>query len=210
MLKIVHLLTGVAALLLSFAPSLRGQAPFLEHNAALGLFMVGLLNIQFIPFYRLQVQGVRPVLAAASALMIIAAIVQAIVVLAPIGQIAGQPATLATLLLAVVAVLLHLASLQTQAGSRPQATSHRRSGAPSAGETADTEGPRETGTVKWFNTSKGFGFISRESGEDVFVHFRAIRGEGHRILIEGQRVDFTIVLRDKGPQAEDVVILHSR
>ncbi|HAF90534.1 MAG TPA: cold-shock protein, partial [Pseudomonas sp.] len=151
MLKIVHLLTGVAALLLSFAPSLRGQAPFLEHNAALGLFMVGLLNIQFIPFYRLQVQGVRPVLAAASALMIIAAIVQAIVVLAPIGQIAGQPATLATLLLAVVAVLLHLASLQTQAGSRPQATSHRRSGAPSAGETAGTEGPRETGTVKWFN-----------------------------------------------------------
>ncbi len=142
--------------------------------------------------------------------MIIAAIVQAIVVLAPIGQIAGQPATLATLLLAVVAVLLHLASLQTQAGSRPQATSHRRSGAPSAGETAGTEGPRETGTVKWFNTSKGFGFISRESGEDVFVHFRAIRGEGHRILIEGQRVDFTIVLRDKGPQAEDVVILHSR
>lgn len=210
MLKIVHLLTGVAALLLSFAPSLRGQAPFLEHNAALGLFMVGLLNIQFIPFYRLQVQGVRPVLAAASALMIIAAIVQAIVVLAPIGQIAGQPATLATLLLAVVAILLHLASLQTQAGSRPQATSHRRSGAPSAGETAGTEGPRETGTVKWFNTSKGFGFISRESGEDVFVHFRAIRGEGHRILIEGQRVDFTIVLRDKGPQAEDVVILHSR
>jgi len=210
MLKIVHLLTGVAALLLSFAPSLRGQAPFLEHNAALGLFMVGLLNIQFIPFYRLQVQGVRPVLAAASALMIIAAIVQAIVVLAPIGQIAGQPATLATLLLAVVAVLLHLASLQTQAGSRPQATSHRRSGAPSAGEAAGTEGPRETGTVKWFNTSKGFGFISRESGEDVFVHFRAIRGEGHRILIEGQRVDFTIVLRDKGPQAEDVVILHSR
>ena len=108
MLKIVHLLTGVAALLLSFAPSLRGQAPFLEHNAALGLFMVGLLNIQFIPFYRLQVQGVRPVLAAASALMIIAAIVQAIVVLAPIGQIAGQPATLATLLLAVVAVLLSI------------------------------------------------------------------------------------------------------
>jgi len=210
MLKIVHLLTGVAALLLSFVPSLRGQAPFLEHNAALGLFMVGLLNIQFIPFYRLQVQGVRPVLAAASALMIIAAIVQAIVVLAPIGQIAGQPATLATLLLAVVAVLLHLASLQTQAGSRPQANSHRRSGAPSAGETAGTEGPRETGTVKWFNTSKGFGFISRESGEDVFVHFRAIRGEGHRILIERQRVDFTIVLRDKGPQAEDVVILHSR
>ncbi|MBD3877462.1 cold-shock protein [Pseudomonas kunmingensis] len=64
---------------------------------------------------------------------------------------------------------------------------------------------REAGTVKWFNTSKGFGFISRDSGDDVFVHFRAIRGEGHRILVEGQRVEFTIMMRDKGLQAEDVV-----
>ncbi|WP_374442702.1 cold-shock protein [Pseudomonas panipatensis] len=64
---------------------------------------------------------------------------------------------------------------------------------------------RETGTVKWFNTSKGFGFISRDSGEDIFVHFRAIRGEGHRILIEGQRVEFSVVQRDKGLQAEDVI-----
>ncbi|MFG3499857.1 cold-shock protein [Pseudomonas sp. NPDC047963] len=64
---------------------------------------------------------------------------------------------------------------------------------------------RETGTVKWFNTSKGFGFISRDSGDDVFVHFRAIRGEGHRVLVEGQRVEFTIMMRDKGLQAEDVV-----
>ncbi|HCH7783047.1 TPA: cold-shock protein [Pseudomonas aeruginosa] len=54
--------------------------------------------------------------------------------------------------------------------------------------------------MKWFNTSKGFGFISRDSGEDIFVHFRAIRGEGHRILIEGQRVEFSVVQRDKGLQ----------
>ncbi|WP_308426270.1 cold shock domain-containing protein [Pseudomonas matsuisoli] len=64
---------------------------------------------------------------------------------------------------------------------------------------------RETGTVKWFNTSKGFGFISRDSGEDVFVHFRAIRGEGHRVLMEGQRVEFVVMHRDKGLQAEDVI-----
>ncbi|MDN5514738.1 MAG: cold-shock protein [Pseudomonas sp.] len=64
---------------------------------------------------------------------------------------------------------------------------------------------RETGTVKWFNTSKGFGFISRDSGEDIFVHFRAIRGEGHRVLIEGQRVEFSVMQRDKGLQAEDVI-----
>jgi len=64
---------------------------------------------------------------------------------------------------------------------------------------------RETGTVKWFNDSKGFGFIAREQGEDVFVHFTGIRGEGFRSLDEGQKVEFTIVEGQKGPQAQDVV-----
>lgn len=64
---------------------------------------------------------------------------------------------------------------------------------------------RETGTVKWFNDSKGFGFITREQGEDVFVHFTGIRGEGFRSLDEGQKVEFTIVEGEKGPQAQDVV-----
>lgn len=64
---------------------------------------------------------------------------------------------------------------------------------------------RETGIVKWFNVSKGFGFISRESGDDVFVHYRSIRGEGHRKLMEGQRVEFTVTEGDKGLQAEDVI-----
>ncbi|MGY4531140.1 CspA family cold shock protein [Pseudomonas sp. TE3786] len=64
---------------------------------------------------------------------------------------------------------------------------------------------RETGTVKWFNDSKGYGFIQRESGADVFVHYRAIRGEGHRSLNEGDRVEFAVIDGQKGPQAEDVV-----
>jgi len=64
---------------------------------------------------------------------------------------------------------------------------------------------RETGTVKWFNDSKGFGFIAREQGEEVFVHFTGIRGEGFRSLDEGQKVEFTIVEGQKGPQAQDVV-----
>ncbi|MCL7461574.1 cold-shock protein [Pseudomonas sp. NW5] len=64
---------------------------------------------------------------------------------------------------------------------------------------------RENGTVKWFNTSKGFGFISRDNGDDIFVHFRAIRGDGTRMLVEGQRVEFAVVRRDKGLQAEDVI-----
>ena len=65
---------------------------------------------------------------------------------------------------------------------------------------------RESGTVKWFNLSKGFGFITRDLGEDVFVHYRAIRGEGHRILTEGQKVEFCVIKKDKGLQAEDVII----
>jgi CspA family cold shock protein len=63
---------------------------------------------------------------------------------------------------------------------------------------------RDSGTVKWFNVTKGFGFITRDQGDDVFVHFRSIRGQGHRSLLEGQRVYFTVTESDKGMQAEDV------
>lgn len=63
---------------------------------------------------------------------------------------------------------------------------------------------REKGSVKWFNANKGFGFITRDSGDDVFVHFRSIRGEGHRVLHDGQRVEFEVSEGDKGLQADDV------
>ena len=63
---------------------------------------------------------------------------------------------------------------------------------------------KEQGTVKWFNTSKGYGFIGRESGEDVFVHFSAIQGEGYRSLKEGERVSFDVTTGPKGLQAENV------
>jgi CspA family cold shock protein len=66
---------------------------------------------------------------------------------------------------------------------------------------------RVTGTVKWFNGSKGYGFISREDGEDVFVHYSAIQSEGFRNLEEGQRVEFTIEQGPKGLQASQVVAL---
>ena len=65
---------------------------------------------------------------------------------------------------------------------------------------------REVGTVKWFNDAKGYGFIQRE-GADVFVHYRAIRGEGHRSLNEGQQVEFAVIQGQKGLQAEDVAAL---
>lgn len=64
-----------------------------------------------------------------------------------------------------------------------------------------------TGTVKWFNDSKGYGFLEREGGPDVFVHFRAINGEGHRTLKDGQKVTFEVVQGPKGPAAENVTPL---
>lgn len=63
------------------------------------------------------------------------------------------------------------------------------------------------GTVKWFNAAKGFGFISREDGDDVFVHHTAIVGEGYRSLDEGQKVSFDVTQGKKGPQAANVVKL---
>ena len=66
---------------------------------------------------------------------------------------------------------------------------------------------RITGTVKWFNNAKGFGFITREGGDDVFVHHSAIRAEGFKSLAEGQEVEFEVVQGPKGPAAEGVVAL---
>lgn len=64
-----------------------------------------------------------------------------------------------------------------------------------------------TGTVKWFNESKGFGFIEQQSGPDVFAHFSAIAGSGFKTLAEGQSVEFTITQGQKGPQAENIVAI---
>ena len=67
-------------------------------------------------------------------------------------------------------------------------------------------GERVSGTVKWFNDSKGFGFLTRDDGQkDVFVHFSAIQGDGFKSLVEGQKVEFDVVESDKGPAAENVV-----
>ncbi len=66
----------------------------------------------------------------------------------------------------------------------------------------------ETGTVKWFNDAKGFGFISRDKGgDDVFVHFRAIQSSGFKSLVEGQKVSFTVTQGQKGLQAEQVQVV---
>ncbi|CAA0087659.1 Major cold shock protein CspA [Halioglobus japonicus] len=82
----------------------------------------------------------------------------------------------------------------------PQSQQPQQSHQPS-----ELDGDRERGTVKWFNTSKGFGFIVKDDGEEIFVHFRSIRGEGRRGLRDGQSVSFIVAESEKGPQAEDVL-----
>ena len=191
MLKIVHLVTGVAALLLSLIPSLRSDAlPYLQQSDAIYLALLGLTSLLLAPSSNLKHPSALQSLA--TALVVLAVVLQILILLAPLPFIGDQPAIVLPLLsLACAVVLQWIASLNK----------------PSASVAIETFAgvDRETGTVKWFNTSKGFGFISRDSGEDIFVHFRAIRGEGHRILIEGPRVEFSVVQRDKGLQAEDVI-----
>jgi cold shock protein len=66
---------------------------------------------------------------------------------------------------------------------------------------------RKTGVVKWFNAKKGFGFIAQDGGEDIFVHYRNIRGDGYRALQEGDKVEFTLINGPKGLQADDVAVI---
>lgn len=219
-LKTVHLLSGAAALLLSFVPSLRAEAqPWLQQPDALYLAFTGLANLLVAPLAeaaRMRLQRL------ASALLLLAVILQSLTLLVPLDSLGGQPAVLLCLLaLALAAVVQLLPQPRTTAPSQqaaapapaPQAAPRAaQRPAPSTKPAAtasrgEAKGQREAGTVKWFNTSKGFGFISRDSGDDIFVHFRAIRGDGHRVLLEGQRVEFAVVQRDKGLQAEDVQIL---
>ncbi len=198
MLKIVHVVAGGTALLLSFISSLRGAAPLLMQPEAVALAFVGLINLQAAAG-RLPGRGAQqPLLMAASFALLLAAALQTLALLVPTMPIAGQSGTLASLSLALISVLLQFV---------PGTPAHqpRRSRPARQPQRFESASGRETGTVKWFNTSKGFGFISRDTGDDIFVHFRAIRGEGHRVLVEGQRVEFTVMQRDKGLQAEDVV-----
>ena len=69
------------------------------------------------------------------------------------------------------------------------------------------DGDREEGTVKWFNDRKGYGFIERDSGGDLFVHFNSIQMDGYKKLVEGQRVEFVYAEGDKGPKADNVIVI---
>lgn len=117
------------------------------------------------------------------------------------------PAPLAYFLIALVAAALALmiAGPKQSAGSAPDSSKHRSKHASTI--TGRSASAKEQGQVKWFSASKGFGFITRDSGEDIFVHFRSINSKGNSVLREGQRVEFTVGNGSKGLQAEDVTAL---
>ena len=184
MLKIVHLVTGASALLLSLILAGNNLA------SALLLASFAAANLLIAPILPTWARGSRRQLQTlVSALIVLATVMQTILMLRGVEQPANHILSLTTLISAVV---LHLALNLRKVSTKS---------APLSQDLSD----RETGTVKWFNTSKGVGFISRDTGDDIFVHFRAIRGEGHRVLVEGQRVEFTVMDREKGLQAEDVI-----
>lgn len=108
--------------------------------------------------------------------------------------------------LAIVFVVTFAASSIAAMGGSSSADSSTVSNG-TVEEYVDENDDREQGTVKWFNVSKGFGFITRGEDDDVFVHFRNIRGRGHRSLAEGQKVRFYVRESDKGLQAEDVSVV---
>ena len=194
-LRFIHALTGLIALVLVLAEilgiiSLSNQVSSFESAGTLTILMAALSNLCISSYPKSRSPGGRGLQVIASVVMI-AAFVPALLPFLQPEQLIGsyEPGFIAVSMLIFSALLFFIFN----AGN---------SSAPSVDY---DHSHRETGTVKWFNVTKGFGFITRDSGEDVFVHYRAIRGEGHRILTEGQRVEFEVVDKDKGQQAEDVV-----
>lgn len=119
------------------------------------------------------------------------------------GEVFGEPMLLLSFFVASVATALIV-------GAQPASTGTTQAPIAPVSKQSTQNPPardanRDHGTVKWFNVSKGFGFIVKDDGEEIFVHFRSIRGEGRRSLRDGQSVSFIVAESDKGPQAEDVI-----
>ncbi|MDO6512680.1 MULTISPECIES: cold-shock protein [Neptuniibacter] len=137
---------------------------------------------------------------------LIVSAIAAVLVTVLLGPVAGIEVELSNIAaLAVVFVVTFAASFFAALGNNAQSGASAFNGAEE--EYIDENDDREQGTVKWFNVSKGFGFITRGEDDDVFVHFRNIRGRGHRSLAEGQKVRFHVRESDKGLQAEDVSVV---
>src|SRR5690606_15873839 len=191
-LRYLHLIAGLAALLCGLYFSL----PFFSRQGAIDLTaiaatLLGLANLQQFNVQPRKQSAVRNGLSLlGSALLLVSVLLPLTVLL--ITPPAGPLLTWAVAAAIAGGCLLTVLTLTTML---PLGSGRSR---------ARADGPRAAGTVKRLNTTKGFGCSSRDQGEDVFVHVRAVRGEGHRVLEEGQRVEFVVARREKGLQAEDV------
>lgn len=199
MLKTTSLTSGVLALLLAMLAFADSQTLTI---AVCSLAFIGLLSVQLAS--TAPDQASKRCLFAAALLLILAASLQALAAFTPLAA-AELPVSLLALLSAAAAVTLQALAARRRANGEATTTQAASTYPGAARDSAPSN--RRIGTVKWFNTSKGFGFICPDEGDDVFVHFRAIRGQGHRFLVEGQRVEFSVQTRERGLQAEDVVTL---
>jgi CspA family cold shock protein len=116
-------------------------------------------------------------------------------------------AVLTSYILAVFLGCSLSASIPRQSSGRSANKPARKPEKQAAKKPASSNSAKESGTVKWFNVKKGFGFITRDGGEDIFVHYRNIEGNGRRAIAEGQRVQFVVIDGDKGLQADEVEAL---
>lgn len=125
------------------------------------------------------------------------------------GYLAYLSAFLLFFIVGFVAAVVATSGSRTAPTATPARTEARPEArpAPTQARAVPREGETEEGVVKWFNVKKGFGFITRDSGDDIFVHFRAIEGQGRRVLRQGQRVSYVVMEADKGLQADQVEIL---
>ena len=194
LLKILHALFGILALALILALAngllqLTANPTNLNSPEVLILLACALCSLSLGSTAFSYKKSHSLIQALASVFVLVSGTLAILATYQPQQQLAGYPLSLIATFLLITGVLLHfLLSLSI----------------PAPPISLDNTG-REMGTVKWFNVTKGFGFITRDIGDDVFVHYRAIRGEGHRTLTEGQRVEFVVVDKDKGLQAEDVI-----
>ena len=136
--------------------------------------------------------------------LIVAAVASTITTKLMGGQLADLTLHIAFAAATIATALLTSLSRPTAVSSSSSASSSSNTSSSPARAEHSGDADREEGEVKWFNVSKGFGFITKDDGEELFVHFRSIRGEGRRSLKDGQRVSFHVADSDKGPQAEDV------